>query len=231
VGDVQDVEIAQTVAAHARYYRGEVTLASAGFEVVLASARERTNRQHIGWALFAIARSSLALGQDHHAVRPLEEARDLLRTSSDRYSIAICEGLLATAYVKTKAFEAADAVLEELMPRLALGPMPLPPCFDAYLGAAEASFALWRRSPLDRKLARRAARALHELRRFAAAFPMARAASHRLRGEHFALGGRIRPAVAAFRTARGLARRRCMTLEAAAAQAAEDQWTSRAGDL
>jgi predicted Ser/Thr protein kinase/tetratricopeptide (TPR) repeat protein len=231
VGDIQDVEIAQTVAAHARYYRGEVTLASSGFDVVLTSARERTNRQHIGWALFAIARSSLALGQDNQAVGPLEEAREILRTSSDRYSIAICEGLLATAYVRTKAFDVADAILDELMARLALGSMPLPPCFDAYLGAAEASFSMWRNKPEDRRLARRARRALRELQRFAAAFPMARAAFHRLRGEHLALRGRIRPAIAAFRSARALARRRCMTLDAAAAQAAEDQWTSRVGEL
>ena len=230
VGNAQDVEIAQTVACHARFYRGEVTSASEGFAVVLASARERTNVQHIGWALFAMARSSLALGQNDHALGLLEEARDILRPSSDRYSIAICEGLLATAYVRMGSFQPADAVLEELMARFALGAMPLPPCFDAYLGAAEVAFALWRANPADRVMARRARRALAELQRFARSFPMARASAHRLRGEHLALRGRGRQAVAAFRTARALARRLCMTLEAAAAQLAEDQWTSRSGD-
>jgi predicted Ser/Thr protein kinase len=231
VGDIQDVEIAQTVASHAKYYRGEVTLAAAGFESVLASARERTNVQHIGWGLFATARSSLALGHDEHAVGLLEEAREILRPSSDRYSIAICEGLLAVAYVRTKAFDAADAVLDVLMARLALGSMPLPPCFDAYSGAAEAALEMWRTHPTDRRMIRRARRALHELQRFARAFPMARATSQRFRGEHLALRGRVRPALAAFRAARTLARRRCMTLEAAAAQLAEDHWTSRPGDF
>ena len=230
LGDIQDIEIAHTVASHARYFRGDVTEAAAGFEAVLASARERTNVQHIGWGLFLTARSALALGQDAIAIPKLVEARALLRENGDRYSIAISEGLLAVAYVRTKAFDAAEEVLDSLMARLVLGPMPLPPCYEAFTGAVEASFTLWRASPNDDRRARRARRALRELERFAGAFPMARAAAKRARGEQLALRGRKAAALAAFKASAALARRHRMTIEAAATQLAESEWTTLLGD-
>ena len=134
-GDVQDVEIAQTVTAHAAYYRGDVAGAAAGFRTVLASARDRTNVQHFGWGLFLTARSALASGRVDEAVATLEQARGVLQPIADRSSIAICEGLLATAYARRGDLDAAAGVLRGLLPRLVHGVMPLPPCFDAYLGA------------------------------------------------------------------------------------------------
>ncbi len=230
LGDIQDVEIAQTVASHARYHRGEVAEAAAGFEAVLASARDRTNVQHIGWGLFLTARSALALEQAALAIPKLVEARALLRENGDRYSISITEGLLAVAYVRTHAFDDAEEVLDSLMARLALGPMPLPPCYEAFTGATEAAFAFWRAEPTSVARARRARRALRELERFARAFPMARAAAQRARGEQLALRGKRAAALAAFEASAALAVRHRMTLEAAATQLAESQWTKVLGD-
>jgi len=183
LGDVQDAEIAQTVAAHAHYFGGDVARAAAGFEAVLASARARTNAQHIGWGLFLTARSSLAMGRVADAVPPLEEARRILTPLADRSSIAICEGLLATAYVRAGDHGAAAAVLGDLMPRLSGGPMPLPPCIDAYQGAAEAAVILWRTDRASRARERDARRAVRGLERFASLFPFAREPSRKWRSE------------------------------------------------
>ena len=227
VGDVQDVEIAQTVASHADYYRGDVKAADAGFEVVLASARDRKNVQHIGWGLFLTARSALAEGRVDEAVSSLEEARRLLRPSADRSSIAICEGLLATAYLRAEALDSAAAVLEELLPRLARGAMPLPPCFDAYVGAGEVAVALWRVDRGSRDRERDARVAVRALGRFALLCPIAKAPWLRLRGEMLALRGRRSAALAELRASRTLADALGMKLEASAARRAEEYWRPR----
>ncbi|MGH7295932.1 MAG: hypothetical protein ACRELB_13405, partial [Polyangiaceae bacterium] len=216
IGDRQDVEIAQTVAAHADYYRGDVETAAVGFEAVLASARARTNVQHLGWGLFLTARSALAQGRTAEAVTSLEEARRLLRPSADRSSIAICEGLLATAYLRAQDLEGAAAVLADLLPRLTRGAMPLPPCLDAYLGAAETAIGLWRARRDDGSREVDARRAVGALARFSRLFPFARPATHRLRAEMHALRGRDGAALAELRRSRRLADGLGMKLEVVA---------------
>ncbi len=228
VGDVQDVEIAQTVVAHAEYYRGEVQIASAGFEVVLESARHRKNVQHIGWGLFLTARSAIAEGRVDEALPSLEAARKMLQPSADRSSIAICEGLLATAHLRSGNLEAAASVFSDLLPRLSHGVMPLPPCFDAYVGAAEVAVALWRADRRSRKRARDARLALRALSRFALLCPFAKAPLRRLRGEVLALRHRHDAALAELRASRTLADRLGMKLESTAARRAEEYWQAEA---
>jgi tetratricopeptide (TPR) repeat protein/predicted Ser/Thr protein kinase len=223
-GDLQDAEIAQTVAAHADYYRGDVTTAAVGFEAVLASARDRTNVQHLGWGLFLTARSSLASERLDHAVTSLEEARRILQPLADRSSIAICEGLLATAYLRAGALDEASSVLAELLPRLSRGVMPLPPCFDAYLGAAEVAVALWRANRDDPARERDARRAVRALERFAAIFPFARPACRRWRGEILEASGRRSAALGELRASRIVAEQLGMKLEVMAARRAEERW-------
>ncbi len=227
IGDVQDVEIAQTVVSHADYYRGDTAAAATGFEAVLASARDRKNVQHIGWGLFLTARSALAEGRTADAVPPLEEARRVLEPIADRSSIAICEGLLATAHARAGAMDAATAVLGALLPRLTGGVMPLPPCFDAYVGASEAAVTLWRHDRNSAARARDARLALRALGRFARLCPFARAPLMRLRGEVLALRDRRRAGLAQLRASQALADTLGMKLEAGAARAAEEYWRAR----
>ena len=227
IGDVQDVEIAQTVVSHADYYRGDTAAAAAGFEAVLASARDRKNVQHIGWGLFLTARSALAEGRTADAVPRLEEARRLLEPIADRSSIAICEGLLATAHARAGAMDAATTVLGDLLPRLTGGVMPLPPCFDAYVGASEAAVTLLRHDCNSAARARDAQLALRALGRFAFLCPFAKAPLLRLRGEVLALDDRRRAGLAQLGKARELAGTLGMKLEAGAARAAEEYWRAR----
>ncbi|HTQ44027.1 MAG TPA: protein kinase [Polyangiaceae bacterium] len=212
-GDVQDAEIAMTIAAHADFYRGDVTTAAVGFEAVLASARDRTNAQHVGWGLFLTARSALVSGRIDEALASLEDAHRVLRPLADRSSIAICEGLLAMAHARAGALDAAAAVLAELLPRLQGAVLPLPPCVDAYTGAAEAAVAVWRADPANGARERDAMRAVKALGRFARLFPFARPAWHRLRGETFAVRGREQAAGAELQESRRLAESLGMKLE------------------
>jgi tetratricopeptide (TPR) repeat protein/predicted Ser/Thr protein kinase len=218
IGDLQDAEIAQTVAAHADYYQGDVTTAAVGFEAVLVSARARTNVQHLAWGLFLTARSALAADRVPEAVASLEEARRILQPMADRPSLAIAEGLLASAYVRANDAAAASAVLAVLLPRLSRGVMPLPPCFDAYLGAAEAAVGLWRADRGSREREHDARRAVRALERFAGLFPLARPAAHRLRAAILSAQGRARAAAAELRASGELADRLGMKLEAVAAR-------------
>jgi hypothetical protein len=101
--------------------------------------------------------------------------------------------------------------------------MPLPPCFDAYLGAAEAALGLWRARRTDPARELDARRAVRALGRFARLFPFASPAAHRLAAEVHALRGRRRAAFAELRRSRSLAEGLGMKLEVVAARRAESE--------
>jgi tetratricopeptide (TPR) repeat protein len=182
-GDVQDSEVARTVAGYTYLYRDDAAKAAAIWGSVLESARDRTNTQHYAWGLFLTARTTLAAGRALEAVAPLEEARKLMRAGADRSSLVIAQSLLALAYVRAGALDRAADALAEATPTLSRGVIPLTPCFEAYASAADVAVALWNADRKNRAREGEARSAVRALARFARLFPLARPTLERLRAE------------------------------------------------
>src|SRR6185369_6786180 len=68
---------------------------------------------------------------------------------ADALSIAMCEGLLASAYLGDGRLDEARALTAALAPRLGGAVLPLAPCLHAYLAAAEVALACCLRAPDD----------------------------------------------------------------------------------
>jgi hypothetical protein len=176
VGDLQDADVARTIVGHAVFFQGRVEEAGDRYRLLAESARRRANKQHAGWGLALEARSLLELGRSADALVLLQEARPLLAALADALSIAMCEGLLASACLAEGRLPEAREVAAALAPKLAGAVLPLAPCLHAYVGACEVALA-WPDGPDARAGARGAVR---NLRRFARMFPIARPAALRV---------------------------------------------------
>ena len=202
IGDPQAADVARTIVGHAIFFQGRIEEAGAWYQSLANSARRRANRQHLGWGLALEARSLLETGRAAEAVPLLEEARATLAGLADALSIAMCEGLLASAYLGDGQLDGARALTATLAPRLAGAVLPLAPCLHAYLAAAEVALACRVRAPDDQGARDAARTASRDLRRFARMFPIARPASLRIRAEVAAQAGSRRKTAALAR--RGL---------------------------
>jgi tetratricopeptide (TPR) repeat protein len=202
IGDPQAADVARTIVGHAIFFQGRIEEAGAWYRSLANSARRRANRQHLGWGLALEARSLLETGRAAEAVPLLEEARATLAGLADALSIAMCEGLLASAYLGDGRLDGARALTGTFAPRLAGAVLPLAPCLHAYLAAAEVALACCVRAPADRAARDAARTAARDLRRFARMFPFARPASLRIRAEVAAQAGSRRKTAALAR--RGL---------------------------
>ena len=180
IGDRQDAEIAQTIAAHAVFFSGRLGDARRDYQQVFESARARGNRQHEAWGLFLLGRSDLAMGCLALATDELERAYALLPQLADRFSVAICCGLLGQAYLARGDLRGAERVAAEL-DELTRSVLPLAPCVHGYVGAADVRLAVAERDRADGRSRAAAGVAARNLTRFARTFPMARAASLRIR--------------------------------------------------
>ena len=197
IGDPQAADVARTIVGHAIFFQGRIEEAGAWHQSLANSARRRANRQHLGWGLALEARSLLETGRAAEAVPLLEEARATLAGLADALSIAMCEGLLASAYLGDGQLDGARALTATLAPaagrcRAAAGALPA----QAYLAAAEVALACRVRAPDDQGLRDAARTASRDLRRFARMFPIARPASLRIRAEVAAQAGSRRKTAA-----------------------------------
>ena len=179
IGDRQDAEIAQTIAAHAVFFSGRLGDARRDYEQVFESARGRGNRQHEAWGLFLLGRSDLAMGHLALAIDELERARALLPLA-DRFAVAICCGLLAQAHLARGDLRKAEGVAS-VLDELTRSVLPLAPSVHGYVGAADVRLAAAERDRTDGRSRAAARVASQNLARFARTFPMARAASLRVR--------------------------------------------------
>jgi eukaryotic-like serine/threonine-protein kinase len=196
IGDPQAADVARTIVGHAIFFQGRIEEAGAWYQSLANSARRRANRQHLGWGLALEARSLLETGRAAEAVPLLEEARATLAGLADALSIAMCEGLLASAYLGDGQLDGARALTATLASRLAGAVLPLAPCLHAYLAAAEVALACRVRAPDDQGARDAARTASRNLRRFARMFPIARPASLRIRAEVAAQAGSRRKTAA-----------------------------------
>jgi tetratricopeptide (TPR) repeat protein len=215
IGDRQEAEIAQTIGAHALYYRGAGEEALACYRAIVDSARGRANAQHLAWGLCLSARSHLALGRVEEAVACMAEARVHVAQISDRMSAALCDGLLAEVLVRAGRVEEAARVARLLMPRLKGPPLPLAPCLHAYAGVTEALIAAWEEG--DRRARAEVPPALSKLAAFAGVFPIAVPAALRALGRAARAAGWARPAAALLHASATSARARRMPYDEAAA--------------
>ena len=197
-----------------------MTTAAVGFEAVLASARARTNVQHLAWGLFLTARSALAADRAEEAVASLAEARPLLPPMADRPSLAIAEGLLAAASVRAPDAGAASAVHAGILPRLSARRDAAPTLLRRLSRRRRGGRRSLKRAPIGEngERAHDARRAVRALERFARLFPLARPAAHRLRAAILSAQGRAPAAAAELRASGELADRLGMKLEAVAAR-------------
>ena len=178
VGDVQSSEVARTIVGHALYFQGRFEETARWYTSLHQSARRRGNSQHMGWALTLQARALLMLGRTAEAVPLLEEGRLLLAPLADRMSIAMCEGLLASAYLLAGRPDDARNVTATLTPRLRGPVLPLAPCLHGYLGALSVALADCPPGATPDPGVRRSVRAAaRRLRRFAQVFPLAQPAA------------------------------------------------------
>jgi len=179
---------------HAVFFQGRVEETTGWYAALRQSARRRGNGQHMGWALALQGRALLMAGSASEAVPLLEEARLRLQPLADQMSIAMCEGLLASAYRAAGRMAELDEVAAALEARLRGPVLPLAPCLHAYLAAAELAFFRWDQALAPAAEAARAARtAARRLDRFARLFPLARPAALAVRAAIARrLGDRIR---------------------------------------
>jgi hypothetical protein len=212
IGDPQAADVARTIVGHAIFFQGRTEEAGAWYQSLANSARRRANRQHLGWGLALEARSLLETGRAAEAVPLLEEARAALVGLADALSIAMCEGLLASAYLGDGRLDGALALTATFAPRLAGAVLPLAPCLHAYLAAAEVALACCVRAPDDQGARDAARTASRDLRRFARMFPIARPASLRIRAEVAAQAGSRRKTAALAR--RGLQQAKALGISA-----------------
>jgi len=212
IGDPQAADVARTIVGHAIFFQGRIEEAGAWYQSLANSARRRANRQHLGWGLALEARSLLENGGAAEAARLLEEARTNLAGLADALSIAMCEGLLASAYLRDGRLDGARALTTILAPRLAGAVLPLAPCLHAYVAAAEVALACCVRAPDDQGARDAARTASRDLRRFARMFPIARPASLRIRAEVAAQAGSRRKMAALAR--RGLHQAKALGISA-----------------
>jgi tetratricopeptide (TPR) repeat protein len=176
IGDRQDSEIADTIATHAVYFAGRFEESRCRYQAIWESARVRSNVQHEAWGMFLVARAQLALGAVEDSIPLFREAQRLLAPLADRFSVSMCDGLLAVAYWRAGDCESALRVATELERKMSGPLLPLAPCVHGYAGLAEVYLSAWQeeRALPDGASARAAAlRACARLRAFAKLFSMA----------------------------------------------------------
>src|SRR5262249_1431579 len=135
----------------------------------------RNNHQHATWAMFAQARSLIALERYEDAAPLLEDARRALQEKPELDSEIICLGLLALARLKLGEIEGARRLADETLQRIERSRPIGFSTVDGYDAAAEVFLSLGRSDE-----ARRAAAALQRLARL---FPMAAPAAQLRAGE------------------------------------------------
>jgi tetratricopeptide (TPR) repeat protein len=177
--DPQMLELTLTVLGHIEFYTGRVAEALGRFQALYASATARNNRQHATWALFAQARSLIALERYEDATPLLEDARRALQDKPELDSEIICLGLLALARLKLGEIQGAHRLADETLLRIERSRPIGFSTVDGYDAAAEVFLALGRGPE-----ARRTALALQKLARL---FPMAAPVAE-LRAGEVALG-------------------------------------------
>jgi tetratricopeptide (TPR) repeat protein len=162
--DPQMLELTLTTLGHVEFYTGRVAEALGRYQALLASAEARNNRQHITWALFAQARSFLALGRTEDAAPLLEDARRALVEAPELDSEIICLGLLALARWRLGEVEGAHRLADEALSRIERSRPIGFSTVDGYDAAAEVFLALGQLA--------RARRSVAALKKLARLFPM-----------------------------------------------------------
>jgi len=175
----QEGGVAHTMQGLASYFQGAFTAAEASYLSLLERAQRFDNAQHEAWALFGLGQVQLQTGRLHEAVRSVLQALALLRNLDDYPSRLICQGLLASAYLRQgrrdEALEAAElgwsAALQVAWPFVLS-------TLDGYRGVVEVFLDAWQREQAGGRefplLAQRARRAIRMLGRFALIFSLGR---------------------------------------------------------
>ncbi len=200
IDNPQEIECALAVLAHAEHYLGRFGEALARTQELYESARARNNVMHEAWGAYTMARELLALGILDDAVLMLAHAEPLARESGDKASLVILVGLRALAEARRGEHAVARIAIDRWIDMTRGSTPTVYSLGHGYAAVAEAALDLYERSrdPADLLRARKT---IAHTWRYAALFPVGRAAAFALEARGQRLRGRIRLATVFARSA------------------------------
>lgn len=200
LGDKYSAGIALAVRGFVSYCSGDIEEAHRDYDQLLASARQRANREHEAWATSFV--TPLLLAQDR-----LDEAREMASAAhaivddADPLTVPVIHGTRSQVELRQGQFVEARASAERALETL--GGFPFFIYLAGFAGLLDTLLELWaleddRDSSDARELAKLSGEALRKMRRFARALPFARPKYWLFRGRAELLRGRPKKARRAF---------------------------------
>jgi tetratricopeptide (TPR) repeat protein len=201
LGDKYSAGIALAVRGFVSYSSGDIDDALHDYTQLLASARQRANREHEGWASSFVIPVLLGLGRVDEARAMSAEAVAILN-DVDPLTVPIIHGTRSQVQLRSGQVEEALTSAE-----MALETMDNTPIFiylAAYAGLLDTLLELWSAQPghsgSDAKaLERLTRRGLKRMRGFARVLPFARPKYRMFKGRMHAVLGRKARAMRSFR--------------------------------
>ena len=200
IDNPQEVECALAALVHTEHCLGRFGEAIARAQELYESARARNNLMHESWGAYTMARELLALGIVDDAVALLAHAEPLAVGAGDKASLVILLGLRALAEARRGHHAECRQIIDRWI-ELNRGATPTVYSLGhGYAAVAEAALDLLERAAEPADLARARATVAHAWR-YAALFPVGRAAALILEARAQRLRGRRRVAVRLARAA------------------------------
>jgi tetratricopeptide (TPR) repeat protein len=191
LGDKYSAGIALAVRGFVNYSSGEIANALDDYRQLLASARQRSNREHEGWATSFVIPVLLAGDQVESAQAMTVSAMSILN-DVDPLTVPIIHATRSQVQLRLQAREEARASAELALE--AMGRTPIFIYLAGFAGMLDTLLELWSASAQgsaeQRSLSRLASQALAKMRTFAWVLPFARPKYWLFRGRIEDLKGR-----------------------------------------
>lgn len=200
LGDKYSAGIALAVRGFVSYCSGDIEEADRDYNQLLASARQRANREHEAWATSFVI--PLLLAQDR-----LEEAKEMASAAhaivgdADALTVPVIHG--TRSQVELRQGQPAEARASAERALESIGATPIFIYLAGFAGLLDTLLELWaaegkRDSSDARQLAKLSGEGLRKMRRFALVLPFARPKYWLFRGRAEQLRGRTKKARRAF---------------------------------
>lgn len=194
----QDAEDSLTIIGHAEFATGNYAEARRLAVELRESARSRANAQHEAWGIYTVGRVWLYEGDLAAAIADFSRAMDMLAQMSDRASLILCGGMLASALAQAGDVARARAAADACVAAIAGKTPPVFSITEGLVGLSDAYLALWKRTG-DSMYAAPARAAIAELEKLGRLLPIAGPPGEIRLGLYHQLQGSRRRALKALR--------------------------------